>query len=217
MRSVICIPFYILEVTVVYNYHRTESSIIKYYPGGITKKQAEAKRKKWFQFFDIISSFFLAIIIILLCFTFLFRVANVDGRSMMPTLYDGDWLVVSGHQTYERGDIVIITQPNDLNEPLVKRVIAVGGEMININFETGDVFVNGEKLDEPYIREATKKQFDVTFPYIVPEGCIFAMGDNRNDSLDSRSSRIGCIDQRYILGKAVFRVLPIKEFRFFGF
>ena len=121
MRSVICIPFYILEVTVVYNYHRTESSIIKYYPGGITKKQAEAKRKKWFQFFDIISSFFLAIIIILLCFTFLFRVANVDGRSMMPTLYDGDWLVVSGHQTYERGDIVIITQPNDPNEPLVKR------------------------------------------------------------------------------------------------
>lgn len=201
----------------MYNYHRTESDTIKYYPGGITKKQAEAKRKKWFQVFDAASSFFLAIVIILLCFTFLFRIAKVDGGSMIPTLYDGDQLVVSSQRSYSRGDIVIITQPNDLNEPLVKRVIAVSGEKINIDFTTGEVFINDELIDEPYIKEATKRSFDVQFPYVVPEGCIFAMGDNRNDSLDSRSSRIGSIDERYILGKAVFRVLPINNFKFFGF
>ena len=125
--------------------------------------------------------------------------------------------MVSGQQSYERGDIVIITQPNEMNEPLVKRVIATGGEMININFNTGDVFINGEKIDEPYIKEATKRSFDVAFPYIVPDGCIFAMGDNRNDSMDSRDTRVGSIDERYILGKAVFRILPIKSFKFFGF
>jgi signal peptidase I len=199
----------------VYNYHQTESDTIKYYPGGITKKQAEAKRKKWFQLFDVTSSFFMAIVIILLCFTFIFRIANVDGRSMMPTLYDGDWLVVSGQQSYERGDIIIITQPNDMHEPLVKRVIALGGEKININFATGEVFINDELISEPYIKEATNRSFDVAFPYVVPEGCVFAMGDNRNDSLDSRSSRVGCIDERYILGKAVFRILPITDFKHF--
>ncbi|MBQ7596572.1 MAG: signal peptidase I, partial [Clostridia bacterium] len=140
-----------------------------------------------------------------------------DGRSMMPTLYDGDWLVVSGQHSYDRGDIIIITQPNDMHEPLVKRVIAVGGEKININFETGDVFINDELIDEPYIKESTRRSFDVSFPYVVPEGCVFAMGDNRNDSLDSRSSRVGSIDERYILGKAVCRVLPVKDFKFFGF
>lgn len=201
----------------MYNGHRTEINTIKYYPGGITKKQAEAKRKSWFKFFDIVSSFFMALIIILFCFTFAFRIANVEGRSMVPTLYDGDWLVVSGRQSFERGDIVIVTQPNDRNEPLVKRVIAVGGDNIDINFTTGEVFINGEKIDEPYIKEPTKRSFDVQFPYPVPEGYVFVMGDNRNDSLDSRSSEIGCIDERYILGKAVFRVLPFDNVKYFGF
>ena len=153
----------------------------------------------------------LALLIIFLCFTFLFRAVNVDGKSMMPTLSDGDWLLVSDTKEYERGDIIIITQPNDVDEPLVKRIIAKGGETINIDFTTHEVSVNGELLDEDYIREPTALSYDVEFPYVVPEGCVFAMGDNRNDSLDSRSSRIGPIDERYILGKAVVRLLPFGD------
>ena len=156
--------------------------------------------------------------ILFIVFTFLCRAVNVVGSSMQPTLADGNWLLVSDEKTYERGDIIIITQPNELdNEPLVKRIIATGGETVDIDFNTHEVYVNGKLLDEPYIKEPTALQYDVKFPYVVPEGCVFAMGDNRNDSIDSRSSRVGPIDERYILGKAVFRVLPISDFKFFGF
>lgn len=199
----------------MYNFRVSESSIIKYYPGGISPKQAESKKKAWFQVFDAMGSVVLALIIIFLCFTFLFRVVNVDGRSMVPTLQDKDWLLVSDASEYKRGDIIIITQPNDRNEPLVKRVIATGGETIDIDFSSHEVFINGELLEEDYIYEPTALFYDVQFPYVVPEGCVFAMGDNRNDSLDSRSSRIGPIDERYILGRAKVRLLPFGTFRTF--
>lgn len=200
----------------MYNYRETETSKIKYYPGGVTPEQAEAKRKKWYQFFDMFGSVFAALIIIFIVFTFLFRAVSVNGSSMVPTLSDGDWLLVSSESEYERGDIIIITQPNDRNEALVKRVVALGGETIDIDFITGEVTVDGKLLDEPYIKELTHLYYDVSFPYHVPEGCVFAMGDNRNDSLDSRSSRIGPIDERYILGKAFVRVLPFNEIKLFN-
>ena len=202
----------------MYNYHRCESDNIKYYPGGITAKQAQARKRRWYQLFDLSGSFVTALVILFIVFTFLCRAVNVVGSSMQPTLADGNWLLVSDEKTYERGDIIIITQPNELdNEPLVKRIIATGGETIDIDFNTHEVYVNGKLLDEPYIKEPTALQYDVKFPYVVSEGCVFAMGDNRNDSIDSRSSRVGPIDERYILGKAVFRVLPISDFKFFGF
>lgn len=196
----------------MYNFRVSENSIVKYYPGGMTQKQAESKRKTWFQVFDVAGSIVLAIVIIFLCFTFLFRAVSVNGRSMVPTLADGDWLLVSDSSEYKRGDIIIITQPNDVNEPLVKRIIATGGEEIDIDFDTHEVYINGKLLEEDYINEPTALFYDVEFPYVVPEGCVFAMGDNRNDSLDSRSSRIGPIDERYILGKAKFRILPFSSF-----
>ena len=202
----------------MYNYHRVENSKVKYFPGGLTPEQAESKRKKWFQLYDMAGSVTAALVIIFIVFTFLFRAVSVIGSSMVPTLVNGDWLLVSASSEYERGDIIIITQPNELdNEPLVKRIIATGGETIDIDFNTHEDYVNGKLLDEPYIKEPTALQYDVKFPYVVPEGCVFAMGDNRNDSIDSRSSRVGPIDERYILGKAVFRVLPISDFKFFGF
>lgn len=200
----------------MYNSRVTESSTIKYYPGGISPQKAESSKKKWFQVFDTAGSVVMALIIIFLCFTFLFRAVNVDGRSMVPTLADKDWLLVSDSHKYERGDIIIITQPNDIDKPLVKRVIATGGETIDIDFVTHEVSVNGQVLKEDYINEPTALFYDVQFPYVVPEGCVFAMGDNRNDSLDSRSSRIGPIDERYILGKAKVRVLPFGSFRTFS-
>ena len=199
----------------MYNFRISENSIVKHYPGGISAQKAEKQKKNWFQVFDAVGSVVLALIIIFLCFTFLFRAVNVNGRSMVPTLQDKDWLLVSDAAEYQRGDIIIITQPNDLNEPLVKRIIATSGETINIDFSTHEVFINGELLKEDYINEPTALFYDVQFPYVVPEGCVFAMGDNRNDSLDSRSSRIGPIDERYILGKAKVRLLPFGTYRTF--
>lgn len=201
----------------MYNYHFTETVTEKNYPRSMTPEKAKANRKRWLQVFDLAGSVAAALVVIFILFTFLFRAVNVVGRSMMPTLYDGDWLLVSNHSEYEHGDIIIITQPNDRNEPLVKRIIAKGGETIDINFDTHEVKVNGVVLDEPYIKSPTALSYDVEFPYTVPEGCVFAMGDNRNDSLDSRSSRIGPIDERYILGKCIFRIAPIDDFKFFGF
>ena len=200
----------------MYNYRQTETTKIKYYPGGITPEKAETKRKKWFQVFDMIGSVLSALVIIFIVFTFLFRAVSVVGSSMVPTLSDGDWLLVSSRSDYDRGDIIIITQPNDRNEPLVKRIIALEGETIDIDFESGEVTVNGKVIDEPYIKEMTHLSYDMDFPYQVPEGCVFAMGDNRNDSLDSRSTRIGPIDERYILGKAIVRILPFDQIKVFN-
>jgi signal peptidase I len=131
---------------------------------------------------------------------------------MSRTLSDGAWVAVNGVVSrYEYGDIIVITQPWEKNVPIIKRVIAVGGDVVNIDFNTKEVFVNGEKLDEPYIAEPTRLYYDVSFPLTVEEGKLFVMGDNRNNSLDSRSSRIGLVDERYVLGKAVFRLYPFNK------
>ncbi len=169
-----------------------------------------APQKSWKFIYEWLDSLVFAFITILLVFTFAFRVVGVSGESMVPTLQNGDWLAVRAVNTsVDRGDIVVITQPNSLNEPLIKRVIAVGGDTLDIDFVTGEVYVNGERLDEPYIAEATRRGFDTSFPLTVPEGCLFVMGDNRNNSLDSRSSTIGFIDERYVLGVAEFRFFPV--------
>ena len=109
--------------------------------------------------------------------------------------------------------IYVITQPNSLHEPLIKRVIAVGGDTVDIDFVEGTVTVNGEVLSEPYINEATHRMSDVAFPITVPEGKVFVMGDNRNESLDSRSTTVGFIDTRYILGVAEFRFYPFGDWK----
>ena len=159
--------------------------------------------------YNVISIFGTALIIIAFIFTFVVRIVGVDGHSMEHTLQHGDWLLVSAiNRDIQRGDIVISTQPNAFNEPIVKRVIAKGGQEVNIDFSTGDVYVDGEKLDEPYIAELTLTDEGTAFPLIVPDGKLFLMGDNRNDSTDSRSPMIGCVDERYILGVAKCRVTP---------
>ncbi len=159
--------------------------------------------------YDAIESVKGAVIVVFLIFSFVFRAVGVDGDSMYPTLKDGDWVAVSGVTTeIDRGDIIVSTQPWERNVPIVKRVIAVGGDMVDIDFNANAVFVNGVKLNEPYIAELTRVSYDVEFPVIVEEGKLFVMGDNRNVSLDSRSSKIGLIDERYVLGKVIFRVYP---------
>ena len=164
--------------------------------------------------FEYVETFCIALSVMIVLFLFFFRNVTVDGDSMLPTLQDGNWLVVSAFDASpDCGDIVIVTQPNQTSTggPIVKRVIAVGGQTVDIDFDHGIVYVDGKELDEPYILEKNYRSFDVSFPLTVPEGFLFVMGDNRNDSLDSRSSRIGLIDERYVLGKAVMRILPVGD------
>lgn len=164
--------------------------------------------------FDWLDSVIYALLAIFILFTFLFRLVGVSGQSMEPTLHNGDWLAVRAVNTkINRGDIVVVTQPNRLNEPIIKRVIAVAGDTVDINFFTGEVTVNGVVTDEPYIAEKTVRSFDTSFPLTVPQNCVFVMGDNRNHSLDSRSSVIGFIDTRYILGVAEFRLIPVGDWK----
>lgn len=170
------------------------------------------KSRRWA--YEWLDSVVFALLLLLLLFTFGFRMVGVRGPSMLPTLQNGNWLVLkSVVPTVRRGDIVVVTQPNDLNEPLIKRVIAVAGDEVRIDFSAGTVSVNGEVLDEPYINEKTHRASDVVFPVTVPPNCIFVMGDNRNHSLDSRSSTVGFIDARYVLGTAEYRLYPPGEWK----
>lgn len=166
--------------------------------------------------FDITDSIKGAVLVVFLVFALLFRAVGVDGDSMNPTLNDQDWVAVAGSVTeFDRGDIIIINQPWKRNVPIIKRVIAVGGDTINIDFEKREVYVNGIKLYEPYISEPTWLSYDIEFPLTVDEGKLFVMGDNRNDSIDSRSSQIGLIDERYVLGKALARIYPLDEWKIY--
>jgi len=150
--------------------------------------------------------------VILLTFTLLFRIVVVSGSSMYNTLLDGDWLLVlsntiSGKPEY--GDIIVASKEsfND-GEPIIKRVIATEGQTVDIDFEQGIVYVDGIALDEDYIYSPTTDDEGMDFPLVVDEGCVFAMGDNRGRSSDSRNPAIGLIDRREILGRAFFLVFP---------
>lgn len=164
--------------------------------------------KVWAVVYESVSAAAAAMLILFVFFTFFFRGVGVIGESMEPTLHEGDWLAVSSTAPIKHGDVVIITQPNTMDKPLVKRVIAMGGEEVNIDFLSHVVTVNGVVKDEPYIKEVTEESGDVTFPLVVPQGQLFVMGDNRNNSLDSRFSVVGCIDENYILGVAKYRIFP---------
>ena len=161
---------------------------------------------------DWIEAGILTFVCVVLVFTFVARLAGVDGASMLPTLEHNDRLVITrlGGDPAQ-GDIVVVNNPDRQSEPLVKRVIATQGQMIDIDFTIGAVFVDGYELYEPYISEATTVNYDMHFPQIVPEGHIFIMGDNRNNSLDSRDLRVGMVDNRDVLGRAIYRVFPAQR------
>ena len=146
-----------------------------------------------------------------LLFTFVIRLIGVDGHSMVPTLQDGDRLLVLNamlDNDYGYGDIGGLRKDTFLEEPIVKRVIATEGQTVDIDFVSGAVYVDGELLEEDYINEPTYVEEGTEFPLTVPEGSIFVMGDNRNHSSDSRSSDLGTVDTRYVIGKAVFLLFP---------
>ena len=167
-----------------------------------------------------------SVFVVLLLFGYFMRPVTVEGRSMVPTLHDTDRLVMF-RLLYQpkQGDIVVVNNyeghtfdadgnivPNQgLDENIIKRVIAVSGQELEVNASKGEVWVDGVKLDEPYINELTltdDRAFD--YPITIPEGYIFVMGDNRNHSTDSRSTRVGLVSKEDVLGRAYFRYAPAE-------
>ena len=175
-----------------------------------TPKKAETVA---FGLYEWIESFVKTVVVVVFVFTFFARTSVVQGGSMENTLKEGEMLLVTRvFYTPAQGDIVVATKPTLLNEPLVKRVIATEGQTVDIDFEQGVVTIDGLQLDESYVNTPTNKKYDVIFPVTVPKGHVFVMGDNRNGSLDSRSTKIGFIDERYVLGRVFWRILPISHF-----
>ena len=174
------------------------------------KEKAEMDWKKSVLFY--LHDLIYMLMAILLVFLLLFRVIVVSGDSMYSTLLDGDYLLLLGNLFYqepEQGDIVVISKKSfDDGKPIVKRVIAVEGQTVDIDFENAVVYVDGNPLDEPYINSPTTFNEGTVFPLTVAENCIFVLGDNRGVSRDSRDPVIGQIDRREVLGKAVFLMLP---------
>ncbi len=195
------------------------------------QKNRERDKKKWqnkssgkltflSELYDWLEVIVLSTGFVMLLFTFVMRLAIVDGNSMLQTLHDGEMLIISDLMYEpENNDIIVFNSPN-FSEPIVKRIIATEGQTVDIDFDTWTVTVwtsSTEKkvLNEYYVNKvegAKMKKADVTFPVTVPEGYVFVMGDNRNDSLDSRNSTIGFVDERYILGEVKLRLFPFNKF-----
>lgn len=149
---------------------------------------------------------------ILLVLLLLFRIVIVSGPSMNATLIDGDYLLLLSNNIYrnpKHGDIIVASKDDFKNgEPIIKRVIATEGQTVDIDFEAGIVYVDGIALEENYTLTPTNREEGVQFPIVVEKGCLFVMGDNRNESKDSRNPEIGQVDKREVLGKAVVLLLP---------
>ena len=167
------------------------------------------------EIYDWIYCLSVALIICVVIFAFFIRLIDVRGTSMNPTLNNGDKMLVSG-LFYEPkvGDVVVFKKDEyDPERALVKRVIATEGQVINMDFDHGIVYVDGVPIEEDYIMEPTTNKIDFIGPQTVPEGCVFVMGDNRNASTDSRKKEIGMVDTRLILGRAYAVVYPLSQVR----
>ena len=197
--------------------------------GGEAAAEPPKKESPAAFFFDFLEILFFAVCASLLLFTLFFRVCRVDGNSMRNTLFNQEKLIISNLAEIEAGDIIVFHQTSDtferFNEALVKRVIATEGQTVRIDHEAGAVYVDGVLLDEPYAALLSQSGSEIgrwtaipsvpgydrdtgIFETIVPEGCYFVMGDNRNNSADSRSVQVGFVDVRRVLGKAVLRLQP---------
>ncbi len=195
------------------------------------KNKAEKKRifaAELMDWFDTVVGSVLAIIVI---FTFFTRLSAVDGSSMLPTLHDGERMLVTDFfYTPQHNDVVVLWAENlynentgSMGEAIVKRIIGLPGDIIEINFREGIVYRNGEALpleikddilyeDGHAINDVTLSRIDMNGPVTVPEGCIFVMGDNRNGSSDSRDNRIGLVDMHNIVGRVYLRIFPFDVF-----
>lgn len=180
---------------------------------------------------DILESIIFSVFIVLLVFTYLFRMSDVSGPSMEPTLRENDRVIISPlFYTPEQNDIIIVDS-SSLNKLIVKRVVALEGQSVNIDFNEGIVYVDGEPLDEQlyepgedgsepelhadhFVNTLTTADMGAfeSYPVTVPENCVFVLGDNRNRSKDSKHSELGFVSDKEIVGKVVFRISPFSKF-----
>lgn len=156
-----------------------------------------------------------AVVGVVLLFTFGVRLISVNGPSMQDTLYTGDELLIlnAAFCDFKAGDVVVINDYNaeePLNETLVKRIVAVGGQTVDVDVASGTVYVDGQELDEPYIKEPTYTSAGTQFPLTLAADEVFVMGDNRNHSSDSRDSRLGPVKEGYLQGKVLLLLVPGK-------
>ncbi len=175
--------------------------------------EQELKRERYKRrYFSVLRSTIYTLITVsamaVLVAVLLLPVLQIYGASMTPTLTEGNIVVCVKGSRFEPGDVVAFYYNNKI---LVKRVIALPGEWVDIDQE-GNVKVNGKQLDEPYVSELAYGECDISLPYQVPEEKIFVMGDHRSTSVDSRSTAVGCIENEFIVGKIVFRVWPLNMF-----
>ena len=179
------------------------------------EKELEGKDALKVDLYFWLQALVMVLVALILIFTFVGRIIVVDGISMEPTLYHGDLLLLQSiGYTPKQGDVVVLTKEFDAADgPIVKRVIATGGQHVVIDYDAGTVTVDGEVLDEPYINEfMVDPGMDSIHDVVVPEGSIFVMGDNRNHSSDSRNVTLGTVDERYVLGRALWVLLPFQNF-----
>lgn len=187
------------------------------------ENKEQQEKVKGRDLYEWVQALVCSVLTVVVLFTFFVRLIGVDGHSMVPTLQHGDRMLVLNsmfYNNYEYGDIVVLTKEGFFGAPIVKRVIAVGGQTVDIDFTSGSVYVDGKLLKEDYINELTFTSEGMKFPLTVPEGSIFVMGDNRNHSDDSRNDKLGTVDTRYVIGKAFVLAFPgpdeITEKRDFG-
>ena len=180
------------------------------------------KRPAGAELFEWLQMVLICVVGAVVAFNCVVRLSVVDGHSMDPTLEHGELMLVwSLGYTPKQGDIVVVNKTTapftgwDGKKAIVKRVIATGGQTVDIDYGAGQVYVDGQPLDEPYIKD---EMYNTGDPYMqqthweVPEGEVFVMGDNRNHSTDSRHDYLGPIDHGYVLGKVVFALWPIAKF-----
>ena len=179
-------------------------------------QEQEKQTAKGRDLYEWVQSLVGSVLVVVAIFTFVIRMMGVDGHSMLNTLQHGDRLLVVNsmlYHDYKYGDIVILRKNGVFDDdPIVKRVIAVEGQTVDIDFAEGIVYVDGEALEEDYIREPTYTAEGTEFPLTVPEGSIFVMGDNRNGSSDSRDYRLGTVYTRSVIGKAAFLIFPGPDY-----
>ncbi len=195
---------------------RGKFELSKAYKPLYTKGCEEEKREKVSDpaknILDYLHDFVTLLSGVLLILLLLLRVVVVSGPSMKNTLIDGDYIILLSNVFYadpSYGDVVVASKESFKNgEPIIKRIIATEGQIVDIDFNAGIVYVDGEALDEPYTLTDTNLEEGIQFPLTVDEGCVFVMGDNRNESKDSRNPEIGQIDCREILGRALFLIFP---------
>ncbi|HIR09284.1 MAG TPA: signal peptidase I [Candidatus Avoscillospira stercoripullorum] len=184
-------------------------------------EKPEKKSEPLYECYGILHDITYILAAVTLLFVFVVRLVGVDGTSMLPTLHHGDYLILESNFLYhgddiETGDIVVLTVPYYKEEPIVKRVVATGGQTVDIDFENHIVYVDGQALEEPYLIDYTGTgswnnwdgEYGLSYPATVPEDCIFVLGDNRNNSTDSRFAPVGMVNVSCVLGKVRAIVLP---------